>query len=93
MGTHVTNAGGKGDSPGQIRKLAGLGCDRRGLLYLLDIGREDLQVLDFRGSNAVSLQAWKLEGNLGVRRVEHLAVAPDGQFMIGPVGSAITFRW
>jgi tripartite motif-containing protein 71 len=91
--THVTNAGGKGDSPGQIRKLAGLGCDRRGLLYLLDIGREDLQVLDFRGSNAVAIHAWKLEGVLGVRRAEHLAVAPDGQFLIGPAGSAITFRW
>jgi len=90
---HVTNAGGKGDSPGQIRKLAGLGCDRRGLLYLLDIGREDLQVLDFRGSNAVSLHAWKFDGNLGVRRPEHLAVAPDGQFLIGPVGSAVGFRW
>ena len=93
IGTHVTNAGGKGDSPGQIRKLAGLGCDRRGLLYLLDIGREDLQVLDFRGSNAVSIQAWKLDGNLGVRRCEHLAVAPDGQFLIGPIGSAVGFRW
>ena len=92
-GTHVTNAGGKGDSPGQIRKLAGMGCDRRGLLYLLDIGREDLQVLDFRGSNAVSLHAWKLDGNLGVRRCEHLAVAPDGQFLIGPIGSAVGFRW
>lgn len=92
-GTHVTNAGGKGDSPGQIRKLAGLGCDRRGLLYLLDVGREDLQVLDFRGSNAVSLHAWKLDGTLGVRRSEHLAVAPDGQFLIGPAGSTIAFRW
>jgi hypothetical protein len=92
-GTHVTNAGGKGDNPGQIRKLSGLGCDRLGLLYLMDAGREDLQVLDFRGSNAVAVYAWGLEKSLDLRRPEHLAVLPDGGFLTGPAGSANVYRW
>jgi len=86
-GTHVTSAGGKGDNPGQIRKLAGLGCDRLGLIYLLDAGREDVQVLDFRGSNAVALYSWSLE-KLSLRRADHFTVLTDGGFMAGPAGSS-----
>jgi DNA-binding beta-propeller fold protein YncE len=92
-GSHVTNAGGKGDSPGQIRKLAGLGCDRLGLLYLMDASREDVQVLDFRGSNAVAVYAWGMEKTLNLRRMEHFSVLPDGGFLGGAPGSAAIFRW
>lgn len=92
-GKHLNNAGGKGDNPGQIRKLVGLGCDRRNLIYLLDAGRADLQVLDFRGSNAVGLYAWNVEKVLGLRRPEHLAVLPDGGFLTGSAGSGQIYCW
>ncbi|MBA3685225.1 MAG: hypothetical protein H0W72_08295 [Planctomycetes bacterium] len=78
---HVGNGGGKGDGPGQIRKLADLGCDRLGLLYVADLGRLDVQVLDFRGNNPVSLHTWTFEA-LGRAEATAMSVSPDGQFWL-----------
>jgi hypothetical protein len=91
-GTHVTNVGGKGDGPAQIRKLIGMGCDRTGLLYILDSGREDLQVIDFRGNNGVALLKHKFSA-IGVERPEFLALNPDGLAFVGKTGELVGIRW
>jgi DNA-binding beta-propeller fold protein YncE len=90
--THVTNAGGKGDGPGQVRRIAGLACDRIGLLYVLDSGRNDLQIWDFRGNNAVCVQTKKLS-ELGIKKPEILALVADGQAYVGVSGELHGFRW
>lgn len=91
-GDHVTNVGGKGDGPAQIRKLIGMGCDRVGMLYILDSGREDLQLLDFRGNNAVALQKRK-SADFDLRRVETFSMNPDGLALIGGGGELVGIRW
>lgn len=91
-GSHVTNAGGKGDGPGQLRKPVGLGCDRIGLLYVCDAGRGDVQLLDFRGSNAVPVFARKV-GDLGVKSPTGFCVAPDGQCYLADGTRIIGARW
>jgi len=89
---HVATAGGKGDGPGQFRRITGLGCDRLGLLYCLDDRREDVQILDFRGNNAVAVAA-KKSLELGVRASELFAVGPDGLFFVGGAGDVVGVRW
>jgi sugar lactone lactonase YvrE len=91
-GTHVTNSGGKGDGPGQLRSVVGMGCDRQGLLYLADDSRGDLQALDFRGNSAVALVARKF-GDYGIRTVAGLTVAPDGQPWLFGKGTLSGARW
>ncbi len=90
--SHVTNAGGRGDGPGQIKSLVGLGCDRLDLLYLVDASREDVQALDFRGNSPVALCARKY-GDLGVRSVAASALAPDGQLWLAGDGTLAGARW
>jgi DNA-binding beta-propeller fold protein YncE len=91
-GVHVNNTGGKGDGPAQFRSVIGLAADRLGLLYVLDDSREDLQVIDFRGSNAVAGPVRKV-GDLGMKAAEHLAVSPDGRFAIAYDGALSVWRW
>jgi DNA-binding beta-propeller fold protein YncE len=88
--THVNNTGGKGDAPGQFRAVGALGCDRRGLLYAWDGGRKDLQILDFRGSNAVAGVPRKAV-DLGLERVDHLILSPDG--LVHLVGGGMVVGW
>ena len=90
--THVTNGGGKGSDPGQLRKVIGIACDRLGLLYALDSSREDLQVFDFRSNSCVTLFAMKFS-DAGVPKASALAVAPDGQ--VGVIGNSkvVWLRW
>jgi DNA-binding beta-propeller fold protein YncE len=89
---HVTNGGGKGSNPGQLRKVVGLGCDRRGLLYVLDASRDDLQVFDFRGDSCVTLSGTAL-ATLGTSKATALAVTPDGQVGLHGNGRATWFTW
>ena len=90
--SHVTNGGGKGSDPGQLRKVIGIACDRLGLLYALDSSREDLQVFDFRSNSCVTLNAMKIS-DAGVPKASSLAVAPDGQ--VGLIGNSkvVWLRW
>ena len=90
--SHVTNGGGKGSDPGQLRKVIGIACDRLGLLYALDSSREDLQVFDFRSNSCVTLYAMKIS-DAGVPKASALAVAPDGQ--VGLIGNSkvVWLRW
>ncbi len=92
IAVHVSNGGGKGSEPGQLRKVIGLGCDRLGLLYALDASREDLQVFDFRHKSCALLLAMKT-ADAGVGKATALALAPDGQ--VGLVaGTKVTWwRW
>lgn len=92
QGTHVNNAGGKGDGPGQFRAPLAIACDRLGLLYVADGSRGDVQVLDFRGSNAVAGMARKA-ADLGVKRIERFILAPDGQFYVGGAADLVGWRW
>jgi DNA-binding beta-propeller fold protein YncE len=91
-GSHVNNSGGKGDGPGQFRAVKGLGCDRMGLLYTIDSSRGDLQVIDFRGSNAIVGQARKA-ADLDIHKLESLALSPDGQMYLFYDGSGVGWRW
>lgn len=90
--THITNGGGKGSDPGQLRKVVGIACDRLGLLYALDSSREDLQVFDFRSNSCALLYAMKTS-EAGMPKASALAVAPDGQ--VGLIGSSkvVWLRW
>ena len=91
-GVHVNNTGGKGDGPAQFRSVVGVTVDRLGLLYVLDDGRDDLQVIDFRGSNAVAGPTRKVS-DLGLRGGTHLGVSPDGQFIVAYDGALTGWHW
>ena len=89
---HVTNGGGKGSDPGQLKKVVGLACDRRGLLFALDASREDVQVLDFRGNSCVLVNGARFS-DLGVAKATALVVSPDG--LVGLIGGGRVgwLRW
>jgi DNA-binding beta-propeller fold protein YncE len=91
-GVHVNNTGGKGDGPAQFRSVVGLMADRLGLLYVLDDSRDDLQVIDFRGSNAVAGPVRKVV-DLGLRGGSQLGVSPDGRFLVAYDGAFTGWRW
>ncbi len=91
-GVHVNNTGGKGDGPAQFRSVVGLQADRLGLLYVLDDSRDDLQVIDFRGSNAVAGPARKVV-DLGIKSANQLGVSPDGRFIVAYDGAFTGWRW
>ena len=80
------------DEPCQFRSVQGLACDRLGLLYVIDSSRGDLQVIDFRGSNAVAGPTRKAS-DLGVRKLESFAVGPDGEMVVFTAGTGIGWRW
>jgi hypothetical protein len=90
--SHITNSGGKGDGEGQLRSPVGIGCDRQGLLYVVDKSREDLQALDFHGNSAVAVSAHHF-GDFGIREVDAMAVSPDGQVWMDGGGTLSGARW
>ncbi len=92
QGTHVNNTGGKGDGPAQFRSVVKLAVDRLGLLYVLDDSRDDLQVIDFRGSNAVAGPMRKLT-DLGLPGAEFFGLSPDGNFIVAYDGAIRGWRW
>ncbi len=90
--THITNGGGKGSDPGQLRKVIGLGCDRLGLLYAFDSSRDDLQVFDFRGNSCITVLGLK-PADIGMAKVTAMAVTPDGQVGLMGSGRTVWLRW
>lgn len=89
---HITNAGGRGRAMGQVSRPVGLACDRFGLLYLLDSGRRDLQVLDFRGNNIVGIATVDMS-EYDMSSVDVLALNPDGMPNVGARGQFLSLRW
>jgi DNA-binding beta-propeller fold protein YncE len=92
QGVHVNNMGGKGDGPGQFRSVIALGVDRLGLLYVVDESRRDVQVIDFRGGNAIAGQQRKL-AELGLPGAEYFGLAPDGRFIVVYDEALVGWRW
>ena len=92
QGTHINNTGGKGDAPGQFRRVEVLATDRRGLVYVWDKDRRDLQVLDFHGTNAVAGKP-RPASALGSDRVDALSVTADGQVLLLGRGNLLGWRW
>jgi hypothetical protein len=69
-----------------------MATDRLGLLYVLDDSRDDLQVLDFRGGNAIAAPERKIT-DLGLPSAEFLGVSPDGQFIVATDGMVSGWHW
>ena len=89
---HIGNFGGRGTSPGQLSRVTGMACDRRGRLYCLDYKRADLQVFDVSGPTPTLVSTLRGEAN-GIRKMLTLALNPDGiAYVIG--GDQLTgLRW
>lgn len=81
----------KGTGNGSIQHLIGLGCDRLGLVYLVDSKRNDIQVVDTRTRPATLVVQIPFD-TLGVRKVQSLCLAPDGQVFL-PGDSIHGFCW
>ncbi len=90
--TYVGIGGGSGDGPMQFRAPFRLGCDRLGLLYVLDSSRRDVQVLDFHGANLVPVHARKA-AEVGLSRCTAGAVSPDGQVWLAHDGRMVGLGW
>ncbi len=90
--TYVGIGGGSGDDPAQFRAPFRLGCDRFGLLYVLDSSRRDVQVLDFHGANLVPVHARKA-AEAGLSRCTAGAVSPDGQVWLAHDGRMVGLGW
>lgn len=90
--THVTNAGGRGNSLGQFRDPVEMLCDRAGLLYVADGGRNDLQVIDFRGNMAHPLAAVPAADHQ-MRGLDGMALSPDGLPMLTYRGQMVALGW
>ncbi|MFW5845902.1 MAG: NHL repeat-containing protein, partial [Planctomycetota bacterium] len=90
--SHVTNYGGRGSEHGRLSRPVGMGCDRLGLLYLLDTGRDILQLTDFRGKSGVVLQELTLE-ELDAAYATGLGVQPDGMPQILRRAGVTGLRW
>lgn len=92
MAQHVTNQGGRGKALGQVSRPIGMSCDRFGLLYVVDSGRKDIQVLDFRGNNMVGILSVNLPKR-GLSAVSMFALNPDGIPYVGSRGQVLGLRW
>jgi sugar lactone lactonase YvrE len=91
-GTPDGRAGGKGSGPGQLRSVIGLGCDRQGLLAVLDDSREDVQILDYRGAACQHILSID-QKSLGLTDLTALAVHPDGPLVVAGAGRVVHWRW
>lgn len=87
---HVATAGGKGYDPGQFRSVVAMAVDRGGLLHACDDSRGDWQLLDFRGSSLIAVQARKAEEVF--RGMKTMAVSPDGQVWLAGGGALTGLR-
>ena len=92
QGTHVNNAGGKGNGPGQFRYVQQLAVDRQGLLYVLDESRADLQVIDFRGGNAIVGPVITTK-DLALEDANMLGLSPDGRFILVYDDQVVGWHW
>ena len=89
---HVSNAGGRGDELGQYYDPVAMACDRSGLLYVLDRRRYDLQVVDYSGTNAVTVHVAELR-EMGLKDQEDLALGPDGVPWVRGDYRLLGLRW
>ncbi len=89
---HAGTTGGKGNAPGQVRAPVALGVDRAGLLYVVDGSRQDLQVIDYRGSSAVTILVKPMK-DLGLESLRGGTVAPDGQVWVTSGDQLNGFTW
>ncbi len=89
---HLGNFGGRGTGPGQLSRVTGMACDRRGRLYCLDSKRGDLQVFEVSGPAPTLVTTLRGEAS-GIRKMLALALNPDGiAYVIG--GDQLTgLRW
>ena len=90
--SHSGNAGGKGRGPGQLLEPTAIACDRQGLLYILDNDREDLQVVDFRGKNAIGIYAQPYK-KWGFQKVSEMTLNVDGKPCLVHTGRFVGLTW
>ncbi|MBA3708831.1 MAG: hypothetical protein H0W83_08450 [Planctomycetes bacterium] len=67
------------------------GCDRQGLLYVVD-GSRDLRVLDWRSHRPETVFLATLEA-LGAPSAAAMAVSPDGQVYLSGASGVVGLRW
>lgn len=80
---HVGNLASRGTGAGQLTRVTGMGCDRRGRLYCLDYKRADLQVFDLMQQTPSVIASLRGEA-AGIRRMQYFALNPDGiAYIIG----------
>ena len=91
-GEYIGSAGGRGRELGQLSRPVAMACDREGLLYVVDSSRYDMQVMDFRGNNAVTLVAVPTK-ELGISSPSGLALNPDGMPWIASDGRVVGLNW
>ena len=89
---HVSNAGGRGKGLGQLLRPEAMASDRQGLLYLVDNGRRDLQVFDFRGNNAIVIYTTDLE-KWTFEKVSEMILNVDGRPYLFDSGRLVGFNW
>ena len=90
--THISNAGGKGKGPRQLLKPIGLACDRLGLLYVTDSLRKDLQVIDYRGKNAITVYSNSYK-DWGFKELTHMMLNVDGRPYLIDSEKVVGFNW
>lgn len=92
IAVHVVNIGSKGYEAAQFRKPVAMACDRRGLIYVLDVGRKDLQVLNIGGKEMKEMYS-RSYSDWGVERVDDMVVDPDGRVLLVSSGSLFALGW
>ena len=90
--THSSNAGGRGKGQGQLLNPLAMACDRQGLLYILDDDRRDLQVIDFRGPNAIGIYTRRYK-DWGFQKISEMALNVDGQPYLMDSGRLVGLSW
>ena len=90
--THIGNTGGRGKRSGQFLKPVDIACDRQGLLYILDNGRRDLQVVDYHGNNAVVVHTLDLD-SYGFGQITGMSLNIDGRPYLFDSGKLIGLAW
>ena len=89
---HVVSVGSKGTGVAQFKKPIAMFCDRRGLLYILDKGRKDLQVVIFGGNELREIYTRKYE-DWDLKSVDDMVVNPDGRVFLVSKGTVVTVGW
>ena len=89
---HVFNVGSKGSGSGQFKKPLAMACDRRGLLYVLDVGRKDLRIIDLSGKepNVVYTRSY---ADWGIERIDDMVVDPDGRVLLVSSSTLFAVGW
>ena len=89
---HVVSVGSKGTGVAQFKKPIAMACDRRGLLYILDKSRRDLQVVTLRG-NELSEIYTRNYSDWGLKHADGMVVNPDGRVFLVDSGTLVAVGW